>query len=98
MALSSTKVSQLAELAHVRLSPDELERLTPEVSAILDTVYEVAQVETNSVVPTTHVVPMVNVFREDASKPSLPVDVALGGAPSVDSGQFAVPRILGEAL
>jgi aspartyl-tRNA(Asn)/glutamyl-tRNA(Gln) amidotransferase subunit C len=97
VAISPETVSHLAELAHIGLSSEELERLAPQVAEILSIVDEVAHVDTGGVPPTSHVVPFVNVFREDEVRDSLPVGVALAGAPSVDSDRFAVPRILGEA-
>jgi aspartyl-tRNA(Asn)/glutamyl-tRNA(Gln) amidotransferase subunit C len=44
--------------------------------------------------PTSHVIPMQNVLREDAVKPSLPHDEALANAPDVDAGCFRVPKII----
>lgn len=96
MALSTPEVARLAELARINLSPSELDRLAPQVAAILDAVEHVAAVDTSAVPPMSHPVPMVNVFRDDVATPSLPVEAVLASAPDAADGRFRVPRILGE--
>lgn len=96
VALSPEEVGKLAELARIELSAEDLERLAPQVAAILEVVVEVSGVDTSEVLPMSHPTPQVNVFRDDVTKPSLGVAVALASAPDVESDRFRVPRILGE--
>lgn len=96
MALSIREVGRLAELAHINLSSSDLERLAPQVAAILDAVEHVSAVDTSAVEPMSHPVPMVNVVRDDVATPSLSVEIVLASAPDAAEDRFRVPRILGE--
>lgn len=98
MALSTTDVARLAELARIDLSPDDLERLAPQLDVILAAVAEVQQVATDDVPPMSHALPLVNVFRPDEVRPSLSQADVLAAAPASEDGRFRVPRILGEEL
>lgn len=97
MALSPEDVAELGKLARIEMSQAELEHLAPQLGLILDYVAEVAQVAADDIPPTSHALPLTNVFRPDVNTPSLPVADALAGAPASDQDRFRVPRILGEA-
>ncbi len=94
--ISRDDVAHLANLARIDLTEDELERLAPQLSVILESVATVAQVAANDIPPMSHAVPLSNVFRPDEVRPSLTPEQALAAAPQVDQQRFAVPRILGE--
>ncbi|MDR1791100.1 MAG: Asp-tRNA(Asn)/Glu-tRNA(Gln) amidotransferase subunit GatC [Propionibacteriaceae bacterium] len=96
MALSVAEVAKLADLARIELSDEELARLAPQLDLILQSVAEVSEVAGADVAPTSHAVPMENVFREDVVRPSQSVAAALSGAPVAEDGRFRVPQILGE--
>ena len=96
MALTTDDVARLAELARIELSPADLERLAPQLDLILQAVASVSEVAGDDVPPTSHALPLTNVFRPDEVRPSLPAELALAGAPSVEDDRFRVPRILGE--
>lgn len=96
MALSPTDVARLAELARIDLSPTELEQFAPQLDVILEAVASIAEVAGPDVPPTSHALPLVNVFRADEVRPSLSAEAAIAGAPAAEDGQFRVPRILGE--
>lgn len=96
MALSQDEVARLAQLARIDLSTDELAHLAPQLDVILEAVARVADVATDEVAPTSHPVPMTNVFRADEVHASLPVDEVLAMAPDREENRFRVPRILGE--
>ena len=83
-------VAHLARLARLAVTDDELD-------VILTSVASVGEVAADDIPPTTHAVPLVNVFREDAARPCLTQQQALSGAPAAENGRFRVPRILGEA-
>ncbi len=95
MALTVSEVARLAEMARIGLEPSELEHLAPQLDVILESVAAVSQVATADVPPTSHALPLVNVFRDDVVTPSMPRDDALAGAPATEDDRFRVPRILG---
>jgi aspartyl-tRNA(Asn)/glutamyl-tRNA(Gln) amidotransferase subunit C len=94
--ISRDDVANLAKLARIDLSEDELAGLAKELSVILDAVARVQEVAGNDVPPTSHPLPLVNVFREDVVRPSLTTVEALSGAPEQEEQRFKVPQILGE--
>jgi aspartyl-tRNA(Asn)/glutamyl-tRNA(Gln) amidotransferase subunit C len=89
-------VRHLAELARIALSEDEISRLAGELSAIVDSVEAIAKVALEDVVPTSHPVPLGNVFRDDVVGQTLTTEQALAGAPDHDGSRFRVTAILGE--
>lgn len=96
MALTTDDVAQLAALARIELTDQELERMAPELASILEAVASVSEVADADVPPMSHAMPLTNVFREDVVRPGLTQEQALAGAPATDEGKFLVPRILGE--
>jgi aspartyl-tRNA(Asn)/glutamyl-tRNA(Gln) amidotransferase subunit C len=85
------QVLHVARLARLRLSDEELERMPAELSKILEHVERMNQLDLEGVEPTSHVVDLHNVLREDAPRPSLPREKALQGAPDPADGGFRVP-------
>jgi len=85
------QVLHVARLARLRLSDEELERMPGELSKILEHVERMGQLDLDGVEPTSHVVELQNVLREDLPRPSLPRERALDGAPDTDGGGFRVP-------
>jgi aspartyl-tRNA(Asn)/glutamyl-tRNA(Gln) amidotransferase subunit C len=96
VALSPEDVAGLARLARIELSRDELEHLAPQLDVILESVAHVADVAAEDIPPTSHALPLTNVFREDVVRPSLPVAEVLSQAPASEGYRFRVPRILGD--
>ena len=96
--ITRADVAHLASLARIDLSADELDRLAPELNVILDSVATVSKVATDDIPPTSHAVPLTNVFRPDEVVPSLPLADVLAGAPAAEQDRFRVPRILGEEV
>ncbi|MBO0812310.1 MAG: Asp-tRNA(Asn)/Glu-tRNA(Gln) amidotransferase subunit GatC [Microlunatus sp.] len=96
MALSREEVAALGRLARIELSPEELEHLAPQLDQILEHVAQVSRVAAADIQPTSHPLPLTNVFRPDVVVACLPVEAALSGGPSVEDNKFRVPRILGE--
>jgi aspartyl-tRNA(Asn)/glutamyl-tRNA(Gln) amidotransferase subunit C len=85
------QVLHVAKLARLRLSDEEVERMSGELSAILEHVDNISALDLDGVEPTSHVVPLENVLREDEPRPSLPRDRALEQAPDADETGFRVP-------
>lgn len=96
MALSPDDVAALARLARIELTSDELAHLAPQLDVILEAVASVSDVAADDIPPTSHALPLTNVFRADVVRASLPVEDVLAGAPAAEQDRFRVPRILGE--
>jgi aspartyl-tRNA(Asn)/glutamyl-tRNA(Gln) amidotransferase subunit C len=85
------QVLHVARLARLELSEDEVQRMSSELSAVLDHIQVIGELDLHGVPPTTHVVEVSNALRPDVVAPSLPRDVALENAPAVAGGGFLVP-------
>jgi aspartyl-tRNA(Asn)/glutamyl-tRNA(Gln) amidotransferase subunit C len=89
------EVLHVARLARLQLSEDEVEPMAQELSAVLDHIAKIGELELDDVPPTSHVVadamPTHPALRADEPRPSLPSEVALAQAPAVDQGGFLVP-------
>lgn len=89
MPLTRTQVQHIAELAKLKLSDEEIERMTPQLSAILDYAARLQELNTDAIPPTASVAPLQNVMREDQVAPSMPREDALANAPDKDErGEF----------
>jgi aspartyl-tRNA(Asn)/glutamyl-tRNA(Gln) amidotransferase subunit C len=94
--ISRAEVRHLADLARIDLVDAELDHLAPQLSVILDSVASITGVAAEDVPPTSHPLPLTNVYREDVVEPCLTAAQALSGAPAQEQQRFAVPRILGD--
>jgi aspartyl-tRNA(Asn)/glutamyl-tRNA(Gln) amidotransferase subunit C len=94
MALTREEVLHVANLARLSLVPDEIERLTRQLNDILAYVEKLQELDTAGVEPLAHVIPVFNVFRQDAVSPGLDRDTALDNGPAREEGAFVVPRII----
>ena len=95
-ALEKSDVARLAALARIDMTDDDLERMSGQLSAIVDAVAKVSEVAGDDVPATSHPLPLSNVHRADEVRPSLAQAEALSGAPTAEDGRFRVPQILGE--
>jgi aspartyl-tRNA(Asn)/glutamyl-tRNA(Gln) amidotransferase subunit C len=91
MTISRDDVLHVARLARLELSADEVERFQGQLAAILDAVSKVQELDLADVAPTSHPLDVVNVWREDEPRPSLPVEEALANAPGREGDLFRVP-------
>ncbi len=94
--LSREQVAHLAHLARIDLSDAELDHLAPQLAVILESIDEIRGVAGDDIPPSSHALPLTNVFRADENAACLSADDALAGAPAVEQQRFSVPRILGE--
>lgn len=95
--ISAEQVAHLANLARIALTEEEIAHLTTELGQIMQAVEQVNKVATPDVPPTSHPIPLHNVFRDDVvTGDVLTVDQALSGAPERDGDRFVVSAILGE--
>ena len=95
MAIDRETVVHVARLARLDLREDEVDRLTDELTAILDAVSKVAELDLDGVPPTTHPLDLVNVWAVDEPRPSLSLDEALANAPAREGDLFRVPPTAG---
>ena len=96
MSITREQVAHLATLSRLALSAEELDRFASQLDVIIAAVARVQEVAADGIPPTTHAVPLTNVFREDVIVPPLGADAALDQAPAAERGRFRVPRILAE--
>ena len=95
--LTRDDVAHLAHLARLELTEQELDTYVGQLSVILDSVATVSAVAGDSEVePTSHAVPLTNVYLDDVVRPGLSREDALASAPAAEDGRFRVPQILGE--
>jgi aspartyl-tRNA(Asn)/glutamyl-tRNA(Gln) amidotransferase subunit C len=92
--ITPEEVRELALLARLRLSDEEVARMTGDLDAILDYVDALRALDTDKDEPMTHAVPFDCPLRADEVAPSLPVDEALANAPRRQDRFFQVPRIM----
>jgi aspartyl-tRNA(Asn)/glutamyl-tRNA(Gln) amidotransferase subunit C len=85
------EVLHVARLARLRLAEDEIEPLARELSAVLDHIAKISELDLDGVPPTSHVVEVTGALRADEPRPSLPREVALAQAPAVSADGFSVP-------
>lgn len=85
------EVLHVARLARLRLDNPEVERMAGELSSVLDHIEKISELDLDGVEPTSHVVPLENVLREDTPRPSLAPERALEGAPAAVDRGFGVP-------
>jgi aspartyl-tRNA(Asn)/glutamyl-tRNA(Gln) amidotransferase subunit C len=93
MAITRDQVIHVAKLARLELSDDELERMREQLSAILEAVGKVSELDLAEVEPTAHPLDLVNVFADDLPRPSLSREEALANAPDPEDGFFGVPAV-----
>jgi aspartyl-tRNA(Asn)/glutamyl-tRNA(Gln) amidotransferase subunit C len=94
MVLSDAQVEHVAQLARLALSPEEKQRLTEQLNAILDYMAQLNAVPTEGVEPTAHVLDLVNVLRDDTVVQTGGAEAALANAPETVHHFFVVPRIV----
>ena len=94
MSVSSDQVRHIAKLARIAMSEAELERLGPELNAIIGWVEQLAEVSTDGVEPLTAVIDQKLRLREDAVTDGDIRDQVLANAPEAQHGFFAVPKVI----
>ena len=94
MKITKEEVEQVARLARLELQPEEVTRITTQLDAILGYVAKLDELDTDGVAVTTHSQALVNAFREDEVRESLPRDKALTNGPRDNGESFVVPRII----
>jgi len=91
MAITREEVLHVAKLASLELTDEEVGRLTGELSAILEAVSKVSELDLADVPPTAHPLELVNAWGEDEPRPSLPLGDVFANAPAREGDLFKVP-------
>lgn len=95
MKITREEVLHVAKLARLELTGEEVERMTGQLDAILSYVAKLEELDTTGVSVTTHTQQVVNAFREDEVRPSLPRERALANGPEQNGETFVVPKVIG---
>ncbi|MCM3786369.1 Asp-tRNA(Asn)/Glu-tRNA(Gln) amidotransferase subunit GatC [Neobacillus mesonae] len=94
MSISKQDVQHVAKLARLNLSEAEEAQMTEQLNAILQYAEKLNELDTDGVEPTTHVLHVSNVMREDEVRESLPIEKVMLNAPDEEDGQIKVPAVL----
>lgn len=94
MAISRETVEYVAHLARIKLVPDELEKLTGQLEQIVSFIDKLNKLDTKDVPPTSHILPITNILRQDSPSGSLSPEEALKNAPSSEGNFFVVPKVI----
>ena len=95
--IDQTQVRKVAKLARLQLSDPEIAEFTDQLSAILDYVAKMNELDTENVQPLAHCLPIKNIFRPDTVGQSLGTEAALANAPQREGDFFKVPKIINES-
>ena len=96
MGISKKEVEYVARLARLKLTADEVKLLGKQLDGILSYIDKLKEISVEGIWPTTHVLPLKNVFREDRVNSSLSLEDVLRNAPGKKQGFFKVPPVLEE--
>lgn len=94
MAIDKDTVKYVAHLARIRLSDEELDLLSGQLGDIVSFIDKLKELDVSGVKPTSHILPINNVFRQDNPAQSLPHEEALNNAPKVKGNFFVVPKVI----
>tara|TARA_B100000614_G_C14252831_1_gene371572 strand:+ start:174 stop:452 length:279 start_codon:yes stop_codon:yes gene_type:complete len=87
-------LSRAVKLARIELTPEEEQRLAPQLGEVLQYIEKLNELDVSDVEPTAHATPLSNVMREDEPRESLSQEEALRNAPKTANGLFVVPKIV----
>lgn len=96
MIMDKDTVGRMADIAHMYISEEEKNRISKELSFLLECFDKLNQVDTEGVMPTIHPITDRNILREDVVWESLPIEEVLKNSPDKDNRFFRVPRIIEE--
>ena len=88
------EVKHVANLARLAITEEEADKFAKQLDAIITFAEQLNELDTDNIEPTSHVLDMKNIFREDEAKPGLPVEEVLKNAPDHEDGQIRVPAII----
>lgn len=94
MRLGREDIEKVAHLSRLELSEEEKDRLTGQINQLLEHFENLQKLDTDDVEPTSHVIPVYNVFRKDEWRPSLLPEDVVANAPEAQDNCFVVPRVV----
>ena len=94
MSINRETVEYVAHLSRIELQAQELEKISGQLKGILDFIDKLKGVDTDNVAPTSHILPVSNVLRQDQPEESLRAEKALENAPQKRDSFFTVPRVV----
>ena len=94
MGLSRQEIEGVAHLSRLELTSEELDKFTDQINTLLGHFAKLQELDTTEVEPTSHAIPVYNVFRKDDVKPSLPPEEVVANGPVVAENCFVVPRVV----
>jgi aspartyl-tRNA(Asn)/glutamyl-tRNA(Gln) amidotransferase subunit C len=94
MAINKETVEYVAHLARIELQAKELEKLSLQLEEIVNFIDRLKELNLEKITPTSHILPIHNVLRQDVSRASLPAEKALQCAPQKEGDFFAVPKVI----
>ncbi len=94
MAIDKETVDYVAHLARIDLKSEELNKLAGQLKDILSFIDKLANLDTKDIAPTSHILPINNVLRQDNLKDSLPIEKTMENAPDKNGNFFVVPKII----
>jgi len=94
MEITVNEVEHVAKLSKFEIAADIIEQVSLQLSAVIDYMRPLQEVDICGIEPTTHVLQLTNAFREDERLPCLPQEQALALAPEREGGFFKAPSIL----
>ena len=92
--IDKKEVEHVARLARLIYTPEEIALFTHQLNAILNYFEQLKELDTTGIEPTSHAIPLSNVFKGDDVQDSLPVDATLSNAPDKKKDSFRVPKII----
>jgi len=94
MALSRETLKYVADLSRIELTPQELEKLSLQLQTILGFIDQLSKADIAGIEPTSHILPLSNVLREDTPRESLSIEKTLANAPQKKDNFFVVPKVI----
>ena len=94
MAIDKKTVKYVAHLARIRLTDEELGKLSLELESIVNFIDKLKEGDVSGIKPTSHILPVNNVFREDKPTKSLDAEAALRNAPAQKEDFFVAPKVI----
>ncbi len=94
MAISRETIEYVANLSRIELGEEELKKFSDQLAAILDFIDKLKNADISNVSPTSHILPLNNILREDATQESLPAAKALANAPQEKNNFYVVPKVI----
>ncbi len=94
MAISKETIEYVANLSRIELGEEELKKFSEQLAAILDFIDKLKNADISNVSPTSHILPLNNILREDSPRESLPATQALANAPQEKNNFYVVPKVI----